>query len=429
MKNQSKRLGQVFLKDKNILDKIIHYAELEPSDVVIEIGCGEGDLTHRLVTMAAHILVIEIDGRCVGATKERLLASDLGFSDVCLEHEFVVSNSTIVDISSSKNSKLETTRCEKSLSISTRKRQVTFEKKATDIFPVAELYSETLKKRVSFFLVDFLKLSLKELLLKNLCAKNNQKIEFLTIKIVANVPYYISAKIIQKLAKEKRWFQFAVLMYQKEFGEKLKANPGEKIYTSLTVFSRYHFLLDYGFSVSRRSFFPVPKVDSCVIKLTPQFWGRDNKVFTLIERRFVDDVQEPGFVSLSDDDSEILGDSGSNTEKDSGYLGKRLDRRVDSFRKTKASRETRTTLVKPDGNTMSLKNGINEDLLFSIVQTAFWARRKTFMKCLKTSPFIELSGDLVESFSVFEGRPTVRGEVLGLGDFFEVYREALHGVP
>jgi 16S rRNA (adenine1518-N6/adenine1519-N6)-dimethyltransferase len=55
------RLGQNFLADPNLLDAIVRDAELEPADVVLEVGAGEGVLTERLAAVAAHVHTIEID--------------------------------------------------------------------------------------------------------------------------------------------------------------------------------------------------------------------------------------------------------------------------------------------------------------------------------------------------------------------------------
>jgi 16S rRNA (adenine1518-N6/adenine1519-N6)-dimethyltransferase len=55
------RLGQNFLADPNLLDAIVRDAELEPTDVVLEVGAGEGVLTERLAAAAAHVHTIEID--------------------------------------------------------------------------------------------------------------------------------------------------------------------------------------------------------------------------------------------------------------------------------------------------------------------------------------------------------------------------------
>jgi 16S rRNA (adenine1518-N6/adenine1519-N6)-dimethyltransferase len=55
------RLGQNFLADPNLLDAIIRDAELDPADVVLEVGAGEGVLTERLAEAAAHVHSIELD--------------------------------------------------------------------------------------------------------------------------------------------------------------------------------------------------------------------------------------------------------------------------------------------------------------------------------------------------------------------------------
>jgi len=55
------RLGQNFLADPNLLDAIVRDAELDPADVVLEVGAGEGVLTERLAAAAAHVHTVEID--------------------------------------------------------------------------------------------------------------------------------------------------------------------------------------------------------------------------------------------------------------------------------------------------------------------------------------------------------------------------------
>jgi 16S rRNA (adenine1518-N6/adenine1519-N6)-dimethyltransferase len=55
------RLGQNFLADPNLLDAIVRDAELGPTDVVLEVGAGEGVLTERLAAAAAHVHTVEID--------------------------------------------------------------------------------------------------------------------------------------------------------------------------------------------------------------------------------------------------------------------------------------------------------------------------------------------------------------------------------
>jgi 16S rRNA (adenine1518-N6/adenine1519-N6)-dimethyltransferase len=55
------RLGQNFLADTNLLDAIVRDAQLEPDDVVLEVGAGEGPLTERLAASTAHVHTIELD--------------------------------------------------------------------------------------------------------------------------------------------------------------------------------------------------------------------------------------------------------------------------------------------------------------------------------------------------------------------------------
>ena len=61
------RLGQNFLADPNLLDAILRDADLAPSDVVLEVGAGEGVLTERLAGAAAHVQAIELDRGLEGA--------------------------------------------------------------------------------------------------------------------------------------------------------------------------------------------------------------------------------------------------------------------------------------------------------------------------------------------------------------------------
>jgi 16S rRNA (adenine1518-N6/adenine1519-N6)-dimethyltransferase len=61
------RLGQNFLADPNLLDAIVRDAELEPGDVVLEVGPGEGVLTGRLAQAASHVHAVEIDRRLEAA--------------------------------------------------------------------------------------------------------------------------------------------------------------------------------------------------------------------------------------------------------------------------------------------------------------------------------------------------------------------------
>ena len=64
------RLGQNFLADPNLLDAIVRDAELEPGDVALEIGGGEGVLTERIAERVAHVHVVELDGGLADGLEE-----------------------------------------------------------------------------------------------------------------------------------------------------------------------------------------------------------------------------------------------------------------------------------------------------------------------------------------------------------------------
>jgi 16S rRNA (adenine1518-N6/adenine1519-N6)-dimethyltransferase len=64
------RLGQNFLADPNLLDAIVRDAELEPDDVALEIGGGEGVLTERIAERVSHVHVVELDERLAEGLEE-----------------------------------------------------------------------------------------------------------------------------------------------------------------------------------------------------------------------------------------------------------------------------------------------------------------------------------------------------------------------
>lgn len=86
--------------------------------------------------------------------------------------------------------------------------------------------------------------------------------------LVGNLPYHISTPILFKAFKSANLLQQAVFMVQKEVGERITSPPGNKTYGILSVFARLHAEVEYLFTVPARLFFPVPKVDSAVIRLT-----------------------------------------------------------------------------------------------------------------------------------------------------------------
>lgn len=89
------------------------------------------------------------------------------------------------------------------------------------------------------------------------------------IKVVANLPYYITTPIIFSLAESNLKFEDLTLMMQKEVAERLVATPGNKAFGPLTVAVQTQMQVKLALQVGHNSFMPRPKVDSSVVVLTP----------------------------------------------------------------------------------------------------------------------------------------------------------------
>lgn len=196
MKNfeYKKSLGQNFLIDQNIINKIINSIELKEKSLIIEIGPGSGALTKELVKLKADVVSFEIDTRL----KDKL------------------------------------------------------DKLSNDYKNLQIIYD------------DFLNIDLKEFLK----AKNYSNLYF-----VANLPYYITTAIINKITDESNPNEM-ILMVQKEVAERFSAKPNSKNYGSISVFLQYNYDISKVTTVSKNCFYPSPKVDSMVIK----FKSRENKI-------------------------------------------------------------------------------------------------------------------------------------------------------
>ena len=84
-------------------------------------------------------------------------------------------------------------------------------------------------------------------------------------KVVANVPYYITSKIIQHLTESQNPPSIMVLLVQKEVAERMAAEPGSKAYGALSVAVQYYTKPYILMTVPPRSFIPAPAVESAVI--------------------------------------------------------------------------------------------------------------------------------------------------------------------
>ena len=83
-------------------------------------------------------------------------------------------------------------------------------------------------------------------------------------KVVANIPYYITSPIIQKIIENRSLIQAAFLMVQKEVGERICAKKGKER-SALTLSVEYFAKSEYLFTIPKEYFTPIPKVDSAFI--------------------------------------------------------------------------------------------------------------------------------------------------------------------
>ena len=186
-----KRLGQNFLVDESVIDRIVE--EVSCDDTVLEIGPGAGFVTENIVKKAKKVYAVEIDEDAIEA----------------LQH------------------------------IKTEK----------------------------FVLIhnDILKTQLKDL-------------EDTTFKVIANIPYYITSPILAHLLGEiddlnnenRKRISEIVLMVQWEVAQRLVAdeNSTSKQYGLLSILTQFNADVELIQKVGRKSFYPAPKVDSALVKIT-----------------------------------------------------------------------------------------------------------------------------------------------------------------
>jgi 16S rRNA (adenine1518-N6/adenine1519-N6)-dimethyltransferase len=201
-----KKFGQNFLVDREIIRKIIDCAKLKREDVVLEIGAGHGELTGLIAENAGKVIAIEMDKKMCRLLNKKFS----GFENVEIIGEDVL--------------KLDIRKL-----ISGRK-----------ISPAPVHRSWV----------------------------NPDHAHMSRIKVIGNLPYYITTPILMKLFRDKDLFSQLIIMVQKEVAERMIANPGGKTYGALSVSMCYHTEVEKTIPVSKDSFYPKPKVDSCLISMS-----------------------------------------------------------------------------------------------------------------------------------------------------------------
>jgi len=182
-----KYLGQNFLVDEVVVDRMIRACRFTKNDWVMEIGAGLGVLTRRLARGVKNVLAVEKDRNVCVALRDMVKGYD----------------------------------------------------------------------NVNIICDDFLELDIEKTLIEV-----PEK-----IKVIGNLPYYITSPIIEKLITSRLNFESMYITVQKEVAERICAGPGGKDYGSLSVFVQFYTkprkLLDIG----RDYFYPEPEVDSSFVEL------------------------------------------------------------------------------------------------------------------------------------------------------------------
>ncbi len=205
------RLGQHFLADPRILDRIVAAVEPDPRDVVIEIGPGRGTLTRRLAPRVAQVIAIE---------KDRRLAERLRQPDV---------------------------------------QGATYNVQGND--------PDAAPGNVAVVAGDALELDWQDLVSEH--ALHDARCPLHLFKVVGNIPYYITTPLIER-ALALPSCRLVVFLVQREVAGRLAAAPGGKVYGALSAGVQALATVERLFVVRRGAFRPAPRVDSALVRLRPR---------------------------------------------------------------------------------------------------------------------------------------------------------------
>lgn len=94
-----------------------------------------------------------------------------------------------------------------------------------------------------------------------------KKYNYENIYVIGNIPYYITTPIIEKITFSNIRVKSLLLMVQKEVADRLSSTNGNREYGYITVLLNAFYDINKLFNVNKNSFYPVPNVDSAIIKL------------------------------------------------------------------------------------------------------------------------------------------------------------------
>ena len=143
------------------------------------------------------------------------------------------------------------------------------------------------ESRLEIINEDILKINLNQLI-----AEKRSKTEIKQVKIVANLPYYISTPIIMKLLENRLDIDEIIVMVQKEVAERLTAKTGTRLAGAITYAVEYYSDATSVIKVPKESFVPSPKVESEVIKLKV----RKNKKIQVEDERLLFNIISKSFM-------------------------------------------------------------------------------------------------------------------------------------
>lgn len=112
-----------------------------------------------------------------------------------------------------------------------------------------------------------------------------------SVKVVANLPYYITTPIMMHLLMSGLSIESMVVMMQKEVADRITAVPGTKAYGSLSIAVQYYMNAELAFIVPKTAFVPQPNVDSAIIKLTK----RVEPIVSVVDEDFFFEVTKSAF--------------------------------------------------------------------------------------------------------------------------------------
>lgn len=248
-----KRFGQNFLIDDSVLERIVEAAQIGPEDLVIEIGPGIGTLTQYLCEAARQVIAVEIDRDLIPILQDTLS----GYDNVRIINEDVLK----VDLSGLVQEYMQSAG-PAARSTSAECAEAGTAAEFVPAGPAAE------------------------------CVSAGPRVgaggQTGAVRIVANLPYYITTPILMGLFDAHVPARRITVMVQKEVAERMTAPCGNKEYGSLSVAVQYFSKPHLEFVVPPSCFMPRPKVESAVISLQvlpePSVTVKDEALFKKVVR-------------------------------------------------------------------------------------------------------------------------------------------------